>query len=62
MNHSTTSEKCRRSTLKTDQTQRTVGGATIGTGSAKAERMEQGTHQELDVHLDPVLLDQPQEE
>ena len=62
MNHSTTSRRCRRCMLRTDQTRWTVGDAATGTGDARVGRMEQRTRRELDVHLDPVLLDQLQDE
>ena len=39
-----------------------VGDATTGTEDARERLTEQRIHQELDVHLDPVLLDQVQDE
>ena len=60
-NSSTTPGRCTLYTPGVDQTRWTFRGGTTGTGGTEGRPTERRIHQELDVHLDPVLLDQVQD-
>ena len=62
MNNSIMPGRCTWQVPEVSQTQQTLANGILGTRDAERRLIGQRIHQGLNVHLDPVLLDQVQDE
>ena len=62
MNNSTTPRRCTLQVMGTNQNQQKFAGGATRARDVERRLSKQGVHRGLNVHLDPVLLSQVQDE